>query len=115
MKRTIETAKKYLAMEAPNGYKFNASRYLKNPAMSCEYPAFIKQIKEDENYIYYKQVYFFKHYDKTASVYVETFSRAKSGGDWQVVNNNPSYSEKVVETLPSGARYNANLLFKYCE
>ena len=52
MKRTIETAKKYLAMEAPNGYKFNVSRYLKNPARSCEYPAFIKQIKEDEKYIY---------------------------------------------------------------
>lgn len=114
MKRTIEQAKKYAKIEAPNGFKFDVSRYLYGFSHGDEYPAFKKEIKQDDDFIYYKLVYFFKYYDGSAAVYVETYSRKKNGGEWQVINNNPEYSEKIVEQLPKGTRYSPKLLFKYC-
>lgn len=114
MKRTIEQAKKYAKIEAPNGYKFHINRFLYGCSHGDEFPAFIKEIKQDENFIYYKLVYFFRYYDGSAAVYVETYSRKKNGGEWQVINNNPEYSEKIVEQMPAGTRYSPKLLFKYC-
>lgn len=114
MARTMEKARKYAQIKAPNGYKFNISRYLYGCSIGDEYPSLIKEVGRDDNYIYYKQVYFFKHYNKTASIYVENYSRAINGGEWQIVNSNPCYSEEKVESLPQGTRFDIKLLFKYC-
>ncbi len=114
MKRTVEQAKKYARIQAPNGYKFHINRFLYGCAHCDEYPAFIKEIKQDDNFTYYRLVYFFKYYDGSSAVYVETFSRKKGGGEWQVVSNNPGYSDAVVEALPAGTRYSTKLLFKHC-
>lgn len=115
MKRTIEKAKKFAKIQAPNGYRFYIERYLYGCACGDEYPAFIKEIKQDSNFIYYKLVYFFKYYDKTAGICIENFSRKKDGGDWQIVNGNPKYSFAVVERLPKGTKFNINILLKYCK
>lgn len=114
MQGKIEKAKKYAKIEAPNGFKFNVGRYLYGFSIGDEYPAFIKEVKQDEKYIYYKQVYFFKHYNGEVSIYVENYSREKNGGNVQIINHNPEYSEEVVERLPKGTRYSPKLLFKYC-
>ena len=114
MKRTIEQAKKYAKIEAPNGFKFDVSRYLYGFSHGDEYPAFKKEIKQDEQFTYYKRVYFFKRWDKTAVIYVETFSVDKNGGNVQILNRNPEYSDEIVEQLPKGTRYSPKLLFKYC-
>lgn len=114
MAKSIEQAKRYAKIEAPNGYKFDLQNYLYNPARDNEYPAFYKVIADDEEKITIRKVYFFRYYDKSAAVYVETYSRMKNGGQWQVVNRNPGYSEKIVEQLPAGTRYSPKLLFPYC-
>lgn len=115
MKRTIEQAKKFAKIQVPNGYKFYVERFLYGFACGDEYPAFIKEIKQDNIFIYYKVVYFFKYYDKSAAICIESFSRKKNGGGWQIVNSNPGYSDVVVEALPKGTRFNTKLLFKYCK
>lgn len=114
MNRTIEQAKKYASIQAPNGYKFHINRFLYGCARGDEYPAFIKEIKQDDNFTYYRLVYFFKYYNGSSAVYVETFSRKKGGGEWQVINHNPGYSDNAVEVFPVGTRYSTKLLFKYC-
>ena len=114
MATRLEQAKKYAKIEAPNGFKFDVSRFLYGIAHGEEYPAFIKQVKEDDGFIYYKRVYFFKHWDKSASIYIEHFSRAKNGEKWQIINANPEYSDEKVEALPVGTRFSPKLLFKYC-
>lgn len=114
MKRTIEQAKKYAKIEAPNGFKFDVSRYLYGFSYGDEYPAFKKEIKQDEQFKYYKRVYFFKRWDKSSVIYVETFSVDKNGGNVQIINQNPEYSDEIVEQLPQGTRYSPKLLFKYC-
>lgn len=115
MKRTIEKAKKFAKIQAPNGYEFYIERYLYGCACGDEYPAFIKEIKQDNNFIYYKVVYFFKYYDKNAAICIKNFSRKKNGDYWQIVNDNPEYSDIVVEKLPKDTRFNVKLLFKYCK
>ena len=114
MNRTIEQAKKYAKIKAPNGFKFDICRYLYGFAHGEEYPAFKKEIKSDEQFTYYKRVYFFKRWDKTAVISVETFSIDKNGGNVQIINSNPGYSDEIVEILPAGTRYSPKLLFKYC-
>ncbi len=114
MKRDLQTAKKYAQIQAPNGYKFHINRFLYGGNHGDEFPAFIKEIKQDEKFIYYRLVYFFRYYDGSAAVYVENYSREKNGGEWQVINRNPEYSEKIVQQMPTGTRYSAKLLFKYC-
>ena len=114
MANTIEKARKYAQLQVPNGYKFNVKKYLYEFSMGNEYPAFIKEINRDENYIYYRQVYFFKHYDGTASIYAENYSMAINGDAWQIINKNPSYKEEIIEELPKGTRFNVKLLFNHC-
>lgn len=111
----IEKAAKYRKIEAPNGYVFDINNYLYNPAHGSEYPAFIKTIAETDEKTTYKKVYFFRYFDHSAGIYVETYSRLKNGEMWQVINRNPDYSEKIVERLPIGTRFNVKLLFKYCD
>ena len=110
----IEQAKKYAKIEAPNGYKFDVSNFLYNPSFGNEYPAFYKAIQEDGDRVKYRRVYYFKHYDKTASICVETFYRVKNGDQWQIVNRNGAYTEETVECIPDGVRFNPKMLFKYC-
>lgn len=114
MAKSIEQAKRYAKIEAPNGYKFDLQNYLYNPAFGSEYPAFLKMISETEEKQIFRRVYFFKHYDKSADICVETYARMKNGGAWQIVNKNGDYSDKIVEQLPAGTRYSPKLLFPYC-
>lgn len=114
MKR-LEQAKKFAKIQAPNGYRFYVERFLYGFAYGDEYPAFIKEIKQDNNFIYYKMVYFFKYYDKSAAIYIEKFSRRKNGDKWQIVNGNPGYNKVIVEKLPKNTRFNIKLLFEYCK
>ena len=114
MNKKIEQAKKYAKIEAPNGFKFDICRYLYGFAHGEEYPAFIKEIKKENGFTYYKRVYFFKYYDKSCAVFVETYSRQDDGDKWQIINSNPGYSDEKVELLPQGTRYSPKLLFKYC-
>ena len=111
----IEKAEKYCKIKAPNGYIFDIANYLYNPSHGNEYPSFIKTIADTDEKTTYKKVYFFRYYDGSAGVYVETYSPLKNGEMWQVINRNPDYSEKIVERLPKGTRFNVKLLFKYCD
>lgn len=115
MARTAEQAKKYAAIKAPNGYEFDFVRYLYGGSIGDEFPSWKKVLSEDDEKTTYKRVYFFKYWDKSAAVYVETFSLMKNGGRVQIINRNPGYSEKIVEKLPQGTRYSPKLLFPYCD
>lgn len=111
----IEKAAKYRKIKAPNGYIFNINNYIYNPSHGNEYPSFIKVIADTDEKTTYKKVYFFRYYDRSAGIYVTTYSRLKNGEMWQVINRNPDYSGKIVERLPAGTRFNVKLLFKYCD
>lgn len=91
-----------------NGYTFDISNYLYNPAFGNEYPAFMKKVSETENTETYRRIYYFKYYDGNGEYKAETFTREKNGGEWQVVKN------RTEETLEESRRYNLNTILKYC-
>lgn len=57
--RKPEYIKKILAIEAPNGYKFDIANYLYNPSYNNDYPAFQKKIAETAETETYRRIYFF--------------------------------------------------------
>lgn len=110
----LEKARKYAQLNVPNGYKFDASRYLYGFAHGDEYPAFVKVIAEDEEKMRIARVYFFKYYNGSAAIFREEFNWMKNGERCQIINNNGDYKDEKVEEFPQGVRFNVNLLFKYC-
>lgn len=114
MNRTREQAKKYAAITAPNGYKFDAFRFLYGMSHGDEYPAFIRTVSEDDEKTTYRRIYFFKYWDKSAAICVDTFSIMKNGEAWQVINDNPNYKHEKLAELPQGARFSVKTLLTYC-
>lgn len=114
MNRTIEQAKKYAAITAPNGYKFDAFRFLYGMSHGDEYPSFVRTVSEDDEKTTYRRIYFFKFYDKSAAVLADSYSIMKNGEAWQVVNENPNYKHEKIAELPKGARFSVKNLLTYC-
>lgn len=106
--RKPEYIKKILAIEAPNGYKFDLANYLYNPSYGNDYPAFQKKIAETAETETYRRVYYFKYYGGTGEYLEEIFTRRKAGSSWQVVSGR---KEKV---LASSNRYNVKKLLEFC-
>lgn len=115
MKRTIEQAKKFAAIKAPNGYTFDEFRFRFGLSHGDEYPSFIKTVSEDDEKTTYKRVYFFRFWDKTSAIFSTTYSMMKNGEKWQVVNANPNYKEEKLADFPKGTRFNVNMLLSYCD
>lgn len=103
-----EYINKIRRLEAPNGYKFDIANYLYNPAFGNDYPAFFKVIAETETTQTIRRVYYMKHYNGTGEYIAETFTRQKSGTEWQVVKG------RTEEVLEAASRYNVKKLLTFC-
>ena len=104
-----EYLKKLRATEAPNGYKFDISNYLRNPDLSYDYPSFQKIISEDEKTETFRRVYYFKDWNGNGEYIAEEFSREKGGSAWQVVKQ---LSETV---LGHSNRFSVKQLLSFCK
>jgi len=98
--------RKLIKMELPEGYKFDVANYLHNPAYGYDYPAFIKQIGEDETTITERRVCYMKYYDGRGE-YLEKISVFKKDG----TKNGWVFAKSVKENvLEAGNRFNLNKL-----
>lgn len=107
--RKPEYIKKLLAIEAPNGYKFDLANGLYNPAFGYEYPRFNKIISEDDEKQTIQAIYYMKHYNGTGEYCRETWTRKKTeAGSWYICEN------VKTEKLEPSNRFSLEKLLSFC-